>query len=130
MSEPAYIHIHWHPPIPIDAVPRSDIAQQPGLYQVCGDHPVYGPKTLLYIGKSERQTVAERVDSESWQLRDAQAEVRVGRIVSQEKLDPPQIERQIEEAERLLEAIRAEEEQQRGEYRIRLGRPVPVDKNW
>lgn len=35
-----------------------------------------------------------------------------------------------EEAERLLEAIRAEEEQQRGEYRIRLGRPVPVDKNW
>ncbi len=35
-----------------------------------------------------------------------------------------------EEARLLLEAMREEEEAQRREYKIRLGRPVPVEKDW
>jgi hypothetical protein len=102
VPQTTYIHVHWYPPIPIAEVTPTGPAGHPGLYQVYGDHPVYGSKALLYIGKSERQTVADRVESDSWQLRDAQAEVHVGLIVNQEDLTAAERERLIGAAERLL----------------------------
>jgi hypothetical protein len=33
-----------------------------GIYQIYGDHPVYGENTLLYIGKARKQTYSVRLE--------------------------------------------------------------------
>lgn len=33
-----------------------------GIYQVYGNHPVYGPDTLLYIGKAKDETYSQRLN--------------------------------------------------------------------
>jgi hypothetical protein len=41
---------------------EHNTAKDYGIYQVYGDHPVYGPDTLLYIGKAKDQTYSTRLN--------------------------------------------------------------------
>jgi hypothetical protein len=47
----------WAPSVNTDFNSKKDY----GIYQVYGDHPVYGRDTLLYIGQAKGQTYSQRM---------------------------------------------------------------------
>jgi len=44
-----------------DVMTRFNSSTDYGVYQVYGDHPVYGANTLLYIGKVKDETYSQRM---------------------------------------------------------------------
>ncbi|EJF05986.1 hypothetical protein ThvES_00019460 [Thiovulum sp. ES] len=76
-----------------------------GLYQIYGDHPVYGSDTLLYIGKAVKQTFNKRINQEHnwWHNRhSSRIKIYVGRFMYNRIPDHKQWEDDVSEAERLL----------------------------
>jgi hypothetical protein len=64
ISELHTIEIHWDGPISVeDVLKKANRGEDYGLYQLYGTHNVLGPDTLLYIGKAEANTFAERIAS-------------------------------------------------------------------
>lgn len=59
------IDIYWEGPYTIDNINEAQKSAH-CLYQVYGPHPVYGTSTLLYIGKTEAQTIDKRIKQHSW----------------------------------------------------------------
>lgn len=53
-----------------------------GIYQVYGDHIVFGPQSLLYIGKAQDQSFRERFlqHSKGWICEEVNPKVFIGRI--------------------------------------------------
>lgn len=45
----------------------NDTKKDFGIYQVYGNHPIYGNDVLLYIGKADKQTFAKRLSQEGWE---------------------------------------------------------------
>jgi len=61
------VHVQWEGPLDREAMSKADQAPTDfGVYQVYGSHPVYGLKTLLYIGKAQDQTFARRLSQHGW----------------------------------------------------------------
>ena len=59
------IHIQWEGPLSVnDAQELNDPDSDFDLYQVYGQHPVYGTGTLIYIGKAQNQTFGQRIKQE------------------------------------------------------------------
>ena len=75
--------IDWKGPFSIDEVMQMTKADDYGLYQIYGDHIVYGAKSLLYIGETD-QTFGQRfADHKGEWLQGKQGVlIHVGRIVS------------------------------------------------
>ena len=67
MSEhaPKIIDVYWEGPKTFD---ESKSLQVEGhcLYQIYGTHPVYGPNSLLYIGKTEQAYISSRLKDHEW----------------------------------------------------------------
>lgn len=62
---PPIIDVYWEGPYTLDNIDsiQEDVHC---LYQVYGLHPVYGTNTLLYIGKTEKQSGDKRIKQHSW----------------------------------------------------------------
>jgi hypothetical protein len=65
MSEFKIFHLYWKKYAWNEAVLKNfngfDTDRDFGIYQIYGDHPIYGDDTLLYIGKAAEQTFAKRM---------------------------------------------------------------------
>ncbi len=58
------IHIEWKGPFKIDKAKSKNGKEDHGVYQIYGNHPVYGSQVLLYIGKAVDQTYGERINQD------------------------------------------------------------------
>jgi hypothetical protein len=75
-----------------------------GIYQIYGKHPVYGNDVLLYIGKSDRQTLGLRISQENWlDTNDSNnTKIYVGRLHGPQNQSEEMWSTEIDLAERLL----------------------------
>ncbi len=100
------INIMWEGPLTLQEAYGKNGESDYGVYQVYGDHPVYGRDVLFYIGKAEKQTFGRRLetheqDFEGW---DQDVQIYVGRIYTEKKSRPSDEEwnSMIDRAEKIL----------------------------
>ena len=99
------VYLRWQGPYDIHAVDRFHQDMDYGVYQIYGNHPVYGSGVLLYIGKAERQTFATRLqqhDLVDWTEDPCNLEIYLGRLMGTEQPSIDVWEDQISLAECLL----------------------------
>jgi hypothetical protein len=98
------IEIKWEGPFHLQDVRKMKGLKDYGVYQVYGPHAVYGSDSLLYIGKANKSTFAERFNKHETWIDDEQAEVSVyvGRLGGGKQLSDTEWEKQINQAEALL----------------------------
>ncbi len=96
------IKIQWEGPKKLEEVASlNDEKEDSGLYQIYGNHIIFGPHSLLYIGQTEKQTFRERFSRhKNWLSKELNVEIYIGRIIDygDEKL----WSNYIDNAERLL----------------------------
>ena len=99
------IHVQWEGPISFLDVIRYDSPSDYGIYQVCGPHPSYGPHSLLYIGRAQRQPFSRRLRQEGWegwQNTNGAVEVFLGRLSGSSTPENDLWEQQIARVEQIL----------------------------
>jgi Holliday junction resolvase RusA-like endonuclease len=66
----SFISVDWEGPFDWDTVisTKTDPDRDCGLYQICTNHLVHGPNTLLYVGKTDRRTFSARLSEHEWWL--------------------------------------------------------------
>jgi len=99
------IHIEWSGPFSFPKVKDLTNDWDCGIYQIYGGHPVYGSRSLLYIGQADGQSFGTRIPQHKRFLnnRDAdQLQAYVGRLSGSEKPSDEIWHQQIQLAERLL----------------------------
>ena len=83
----------------------NDESKDFGIYQIYGQHPVYGANVLLYIGKAQDQTFAKRISQEGWEYNEDawNIQIYVGHIYNDTKNNSTDIwDKYIDSAERML----------------------------
>lgn len=82
----------------------NDEAMDYGIYQIYGNHPVYGTNVLLYIGKAQEQTFAKRISREGWEYNEDSKNIQiyVGRIYNENNSSDEIWDKMIDIAERML----------------------------
>ena len=105
MAEIEIINIVWEGPLTLKNAYNKKKKSDKGVYQVYGDHPVYGLDVLFYIGETTG-TFGERLenhdqDFENWEQK---IEIYLGRIDTDKKARPSAEERKslIRRVEKLL----------------------------
>ena len=100
------ISIMWEGPLTLQEAYNKNKKKDKGVYQVYGDHPIYGLDVLFYIGKTERQTFGQRLKTqearfEEW---DQRIQIYLGRICTENKARPSaqKWRSMIDRVERLL----------------------------
>lgn len=99
------IRVLWTGPLELpDAYKLNNPADDRSLYQIYAYHSAYGERVLVYIGKTERQTFADRIRQHGWDQneRSAQVRVHVGRLRSSDGSGGAQVQAEIDRVERLL----------------------------
>jgi len=99
------IQIDWDGPYKISelhSIKNEEIDY--GIYQIYGNHPVYGNDVLLYIGKAAYQTLGKRISQENWlDTNDSNnTKIYVGRFHGFRNPTEIEWELEIDLAERLL----------------------------
>ena len=93
-----YVKIKWEAPRTVGEVLNLDEEDDKGLYQIYGRHILFGPGTLVYIGKTgatnNTQTFKKRISThrnDRWFRSDDEKdlEIRIGRIVNIDGSDNP-----------------------------------------
>jgi hypothetical protein len=85
------IPIQWEGPMTLDdALKKSSNKDDYGIYQITGDHVVFGPGSLLYVGRARDQPFATRFAQHAeWLRHESGIAVRLGRIpVGHYETDP------------------------------------------
>lgn len=103
-QEQKIIHIDWDGPHTFkDLVSLNDINDK-GVYQIYGYHPIYGNNVLLYIGKTENQTFAKRINQSRWDetMNDEANTYYVGRLAGSSTPSSKEWKMDIDLAESLL----------------------------
>ena len=99
-----YIEIEWEGPKSLKEVLENEktVDENFGLYQIYGDHAIYGRDTLLYIGKTKR-AIAERFREHSDWLpyEQSSAKIYLGRL-GDNKYEKTEKDKMIGMAESLL----------------------------
>lgn len=99
------ITVWWEGPCDIaSAYECNESDKDYGVYQVYGNHPVYGSGTLVYIGMADKQTFGRRLSQEDWDLWDCgdhSFTVRLGRLCGETPSDDAW-SKQIADVEALL----------------------------
>lgn len=99
------IQIHWDGPYLLTELPSlMNHETDYGIYQVYGKHPVYGNDVLLYIGKSDRQTIGTRISQENWADTNDSSNIKIyaGRLHGQQTPADEIWSKEIDLAERFL----------------------------
>ena len=92
MDEQAIVRVTWHGPFVWQRGegPRSgcdELLRAKGLYQFYGHHVVFGPDSLIYVGRSKR-TLGERMrEHQPWVDQESGVTVRRGIIEDRADLD-------------------------------------------
>ena len=97
------IHISWHGPYTLNDARTGRQGATYGLYQYIGMHDVYGPGTLLYLGKAVDRQINSRLSEhvhESWSS--LPVDILIGNLATEAKLQNDEWSEQIDLAERLL----------------------------
>ena len=55
------VNIEWQGPLAMDDAKTLHSSSDYGIYQIYGNHPIYGMGVLLYIGKAQDQTFGRRL---------------------------------------------------------------------
>lgn len=77
------VTVDWKGSFTIDEVLQMTKVDDYGLYQIYGNHTVYGPGSLLYIGETDKTFAQRFADHKSeWLQDDGGVFIHVGRIVS------------------------------------------------
>ncbi len=87
------IHLKWEGPLEIEEVCNlKDDEEDFGIYQVYGNHPIYGSGVLIYIGMTADQSFGERIKQETWLTDDdiKPISIYVGRFDMNDKLSSQQ----------------------------------------
>jgi hypothetical protein len=96
------IHIEWEGPFSFNDLNKfNDAKIDFGVYQIYGNHPIYGSDILLYIGKAQEETFFMRLypDREYWQKH---CGIYLGRLAGDKTPHNEEWSRQIDLAEKLL----------------------------
>ena len=98
------IYIHWDGPFSLKQVEQFTAGTDFGIYQIYGDHVVYGRDVLLYIGINYEREFSRRIPEHSWALAKNLGTVRVyrGRLAGDVTPTDQFWNKQIKLAERLL----------------------------
>ncbi len=98
------IHIFWEGPYLISQLKGLiDDNRDYGIYQVYGQHPLYGNSILLYIGKANEQTFGKRIGQEEWlyETDPQNIQIYVGRIAGHKSVSESEWGQIIDLAETL-----------------------------
>ena len=100
------IHVQWEGPFGYyEARDFVDKDIDYGIYQIYGNHPVYGPNTLLYIGQARYQTLGERIAQHglvTMEYNEGHVSLYVGRLSGPNMPSNAEWNRQIDQVEHLL----------------------------
>jgi len=82
----------------------NEVNKDVGIYQVYGNHPIYGNNVLLYIGQAFKQTFALRLSQEAWEYNSDYKNIKfyVGRLFGDKKVDDNNWKNMIDIAEKML----------------------------
>lgn len=85
----ALVKIYWEGPFTVSEVIARTDAKHKGVYQVYGDHAVFGPNSLLYVGMTDDQTFGVRFEQhhQRWLRYDTGVEIRLGYIREPSMMD-------------------------------------------
>jgi len=74
------VKVYWEGPLDISAAFKKKGRRDRGLYQVYGDHPVFGPHSLLYVGRTDQQSfgMAFVQHYERWMKHDSGVTIHLG----------------------------------------------------
>ena len=56
------VRVRWDDPVRLEAIQQFDGEDDYGLYEVYSHHVVFGPGSLVYIGKAQEQTFTDRFE--------------------------------------------------------------------
>ncbi len=102
------IDIIWEGPLTADTAHNLHSSDDYGIYQIYGDHPVYGSETLLYIGRSRGQKFGVRIkehDVEPWL--GSSSQFYVGRLCGETQVKNKEWNHRIDVAEKILIYVHA-----------------------
>ena len=99
------IHIFWDGPYLFREVNELVGGKDYGIYQIYGIHQIYGDSSLLYIGKSEKQTFSKRISQHNWiadNQKSDELKIYVGRLAGRIDIEVEEWEKRIVLAESIL----------------------------
>jgi len=97
------IDIDWQGPFSWDEVLGCNGRTDYGVYQIVGQHLVYGSDVLLYIGKAADQTFGTRIGQHNYRdWSHGPVSIHLGRLCGPEQLENTVRTQRITVAERLL----------------------------
>lgn len=107
MNERRLVEVEWQGPLTRVEVKALRGENDYGIYQVYGDHVVFGAGALLYVGLAADQTFAERLTQhEAWLADENDVTFRVGRLkAGQYKEDPAGLGGEWEDWKLLLKSV-------------------------
>lgn len=115
------IQIHWEGPYNLDDLPNlMNTESDYGVYQIYGNHPLYGKDVLLYIGQADQQTFGKRISQENWTVMNDAINIKiyVGRLFSDKIHSSEKWSKEINLAESLLIYVHTPAHNARSIYRI------------
>jgi hypothetical protein len=76
------VPLEWEGPLPLnEALKKTNNKVDYGIYQIYGHHIVFGPSSLLYIGRACEQPFASRLAQHGdWLRHESDLTIRLGRI--------------------------------------------------
>jgi hypothetical protein len=82
VNESKLLRLVWEGPLTYREVIGKAANTDYGLYQIYAHHTVFGPNSLVYIGKAEQQTFAVRFTQhwENWLTNEREATIYLGRV--------------------------------------------------
>jgi hypothetical protein len=80
MIERKLLTVEWDNPITLEEALENNGELDYGLYQIYARHIVFGPGSLVYVGKAEQQTFGTRFSQhEEWLREESDVQIRLGR---------------------------------------------------
>ena len=79
-ENPRRVKIVWDGPFSVDEACELNSKNDFGIYQIYGQHPVFGRDSLLYIGKTEDFGERFHKHKQRWLSEESDVSIRVGRL--------------------------------------------------
>jgi hypothetical protein len=80
MDSERLVQVMWEGPFTLEGALASSAAPRKGIYQIYGQHIVFGPNSLLYVGMTDGQNFALRLAQhrDRWLMYEDDVAVRLG----------------------------------------------------